>query len=116
MINQDDAQPGETVWLRPGTKQASAECYARLAAVLVDVKTQWPYVKVNIPDASSPDGVRPLTTHRLNVGLRPKTVKKEKGGDQVGAEDGVPLVRVKTMGKPVPPIDPACGYEEDMLF
>jgi hypothetical protein len=113
MINQYDAEIGETVWLRASTKAAPRECHLGLAAVLVDVSTDWPMVTVNVPDATRPEGVRPVKVHRQNVGLRPKVVKREKGGDQVGGgtEDNAPERKVRVLGKPVVDLD-----GQDVLF
>lgn len=102
MIKIEDAEPGDTVYLRPSTKQAPLECYLGLAAVLVDAKTDWPMVKVNVPDATQPEGVKEMLIHKQNIGLNPKTVKREKGGDQVGGgtEDAAPERKVRVLGKP----------------
>jgi hypothetical protein len=60
---------------------------------------------------------RLLTVHRDNIGLRRRTVKKEKQGDRAGNNDDAPTGMVgKPIGRPLPPIDPDCGYEEAVLF
>jgi hypothetical protein len=111
MINQDDAEIGATVWLRAHTKVAPPECYLRLAAVLVDVKAEWPMVKVRVFDAKAPDEGREIKVHRDNIGLNPKVVKKEKGGDMVGSAEDGPAGKIRTMGTPVPNVD-----GQDVLF
>lgn len=111
MNKQDEAEPGDTVYLRASTRQAPRECWAGLAAVLVDAKTHWPRVLVNVPDTTQPYGVKELLVHRANIGLNPKTVKKSKGGDQIGGGEDGPKVKVRTLGKPVVNLD-----GQDVLF
>lgn len=116
MREQTEAELGTTVWLRPFTKQAPAECYARLAAVVVSYD-RWPMVLVRVfPTAElrpgyDPDRGKEMLIHRDNIGLNPKTVKREKGGDRVGSEEDEPGRRIRTMGTPVPNID-----GQDVLF
>lgn len=111
MYNQSEADVGVTVYLRPTTRQAPAECYKRLPAVVVSYD-QWPMVQVRIFDTV--EG-RLLTVHRDNIGLRRKTVKREHHGDGVGQE-GTPPEPTRVLGRPVKPLSPESGYEEPMLF
>lgn len=116
MINQEDAELGQSVWLRPATKQAPPECYRRLAAVLVSYD-KWPMVLVRVFPTSelrpgyNPDIGKEMLVHRDNVGLNPKVIKREKGGDMVGSIDDAPERKVRVLGRPVPPID-----GQDVLF
>lgn len=113
MNDQSEAQVGTTVYLRPTTKQAPAECYRRLAAVVVSYSA-WPIVEVRIFD--SVEG-RLLRVHRDNIGLRRKTIKKDKQGDMTGnVDDAASSMVGKPIGRPLPPLDPDCGYEEPVLF
>lgn len=110
MIKETDAEPGDTVYLRPNTKTAGADCVRLAAAILVDAKSEWPIVIVNVPDADQPEGVRTIKVHRIDVGLNPKVVKREKGGDQVGGGEAAPT-KVRVMGKPVVNLP-----DQDVLF
>lgn len=110
MNEQQDAEIGQSVWLRPHTKQAPAECYARLAAVIVSYR-DWPMVRVRVFDKKDPEEGREIRVHRDNIGLNPKTVKKDKGGDMVGSHDGEAGRKIKTMGTPIPNLD-----GQDVLF
>lgn len=109
MINKDDREIGETVWLRPQTKQAPRECYQRLAAVLRSVDA-WPLVEVWITVLN-----KSLVVHRDNVSLRPPTItgKKEKGGD---GSNRAEETRVQPAFRPHPPLNLASDQEEQMLF
>ncbi len=116
--DKDEIPVGETGWLRPQTKMAPAYCFRRLAAEILDY-THWPMVKVRIytGDPVHEDGYHTMVVHRDNIVKNPQRVVKKKQGDQVGQdgdEEGESKVRVLP-GKPKP-LDPECGYEEQVLF
>lgn len=113
MINQDDAEVGGTVYLRPTTKQAPRECYLRLAAVIVSY-VGWPMVTVRVFDVPNDGYGREITVHRDNIGIRRKTKEKTQGDGQNAGEVGKSNIR--PFARPVKPIDPESGYEEPVLF
>lgn len=103
MINKDDAEMGQVVFLRPQTKLAPRECHLRLAAEILDM-AQWPIVYVKTETGKY------LSVHRDNIGLHPPVVKKKQG-------DGQDTSAIKV--KPAfPPHKPLSGgdFEEPMLF
>jgi hypothetical protein len=111
VLDQGEIPIGQTGFLRPQTKQASAECYARLAAVIVSYD-EWPYVWVRVFDQPGNGHGREIKVHRDNIGKRRRTAQRDKGGDMAGGDD-------QPAPTPKPrkhEIAPSTGYEEPMLF
>lgn len=114
MNDKGEAEIGQTVYLRPQTKQAPTVCYQRLAAVVVSYDA-WPYVLVRVFDQPGNERGRETQIHRLNIGLHRKTTATDKtGGDSVQGDEGPKMVG-KRIAIPVPPIDPSSGYDQPML-
>lgn len=72
----DDVRKDQTVYLYPHTKMAGRWCWMHKEAVVIDAKTQWPRVKVQLEH----DGNSVVAyIHKDDIKLKP--VAKTKQGD-----------------------------------